>query len=101
MKKELIENHDKSIKPNLKNPEDEIDLKEIPSQFQVESQVNELFKIEGEYKNPKFRPWTVEEPEKELKTLWELIKSDNKTIGIEEIGEGSTTFEHCFELWGT
>ena len=99
VKKELVENHDKSAKANLKNPEDEIDLKEISSQVQVE--VDEMFKIEGEYKNPKFKPWTVVEPEKEFKTLWELIKTDNKTMGIEEIGEGSATFEHCFEFWGT
>ena len=74
-------------------------MKEISSQVYVE--VNETFKIEGEYKNPKFKPWTVVEPEKEFKTLWELIKTDNKTMGIEEIGEGSATFEHCFEFWGT
>ena len=65
------------------------------------SKMNDLYKIEGEYKNPKFKPWTAVDPEKDLKTLLELIKSGNEIKGIEEIGEGSTTFEHCFEFWGT
>jgi hypothetical protein len=38
-----------------------------------------------------FKPWTVVEPDKEFKTLWELIKAENKTMGIEEIDEGSAT----------
>jgi hypothetical protein len=29
------------------------------------------------------------------------IEKDNKDKGIEEIGEGSTYFEHNFEFWGT
>ena len=60
-----------------------------------------MFKIEGEFKNPNFKPWTTVEPDKEFKTLWEEIKRDNDLKGIEEIGEGSATFEHCFEFWGT
>ena len=46
-------------------------------------------------------PWSVIEPEKECKTLWEKIEATNKAIGIKEIGEGSTCFEHCYEFWGT
>ena len=63
--------------------------------------MNDLFKIEGEYKNPKFQSWTKVEPNVEVKTLWEKLTNDNKIKGIEEIGEGSTCFEHCFEFWGT
>ena len=73
-------------------PVDEIELTEI------ESDTN-LFKIVGEYKNSKSKPWAIVEPEKESKTMWELIKADNKTKEIEEIGEGSSCFEHHFEFW--
>ena len=92
---------DKLGETEPKDPEDEINLTEMSRNVQDEAKVNDLFKIEGEYKNPKFKPWTAVDPDKELKTLWELIKSDNEMKGIEEIGEGSTTFEHCFEFWGT
>ena len=49
------------------------------------SKIYDLYKIKGEYKNPKFKPWTAVDPEKELKTLLELIKSDNEIKGIEEM----------------
>ena len=60
--------------------------------------MNDLFKIEGEYKDPKFKPWTAVDPEKEFKTFWELIQSDYENKRIEEIGEGSATFEQSFEI---
>ena len=81
--------------------EDEINLTEISRNVQIEAEVNDLFKVEGEYKNPKYKPWTTIDPGKEFKTLWESIKSDNETKGVEEIGGGSATFEQCFEFWGT
>lgn len=80
-------------------PADEIELTEIPTQA-IEPTKKDLFNIVGEYKNPKFKPWSTVEPEKDVKTLWELLKRDNTEKGIEEIGEGSTCFEHCFEFWG-
>ena len=33
--------------------------------------------------------------------MWEAIKKESDMKGIEEIGEASATFEHCFEFWGT
>ena len=101
VKEEVKEIHDNIGKTAQKDPEDEIELEQISSKDNDEAKVNALFKIEGEYKNPKFKPWTTVEPEKEFKTLWEQIKKDNEIKGIEEIGEGSATFEHCFEFWGT
>ena len=101
VKEEVKETHDKLGKTTLKDPEDEIELEEIPSKGNNEVKVNDMFKIEGEFKNPSFKPWTAVEPDKEFKTLWEQIKRDNDLKGIEEIGEGSATFEHCFEFWGT
>ena len=83
-------------------PIDEITLSEIPQKEEnKEVPVNELVKIDGKYKNPSFKPWTVVEPEKESKALWDIIEKDNVLKGIEEIGEGSTCFEHSFEFWGT
>jgi hypothetical protein len=100
-KKEANTSEDKKVEVIIENPVDEIELEEIQKEVRNETQVNELFKIEGEYKNPNFKPWAVVEPDKEVKTLWDKIKMDNKIKGIEEIGEGSTCFEHCFEFWGT
>ena len=61
---------------------------------------DDLIKKVGEYKNPMFKPWSVVKPEEEVKTFWKLIEAANHGIGIKEIGEGSTCFEHCFEFWG-
>ena len=33
--------------------------------------------------------------------MWDIIKNESNKKGIEEIGEASATFEHCFEFWGT
>ena len=55
----------------------------------------------GEYKNPKFKPFSVVEPEKEVKLLWDIICEENKKMGIKEIGESSSCFEHNYEFWGT
>ena len=85
----------------LEMPSDEIELTEIPVKIQSEPVEKDLFKIVGTYKNPKYTSWTVVEPGKEVKTLWEALKVDNEVKGIEEIGEGSTCFEHSFEFWGT
>ena len=38
------------------------------------------------------------DPNEDVKILWEKT---NDEIGILEIGDGSTCFEHCFEFWGT
>ena len=62
---------------------------------------SDLFQIVGEYRNPKFKPWSVAKPEEEVKTLWEIIKKENEAKGIKEIGEGSTCCEHFYEFWGT
>ena len=80
---------------------DEIKPTEQNDDIEKESVESTLFKITGEYKNPKFKPWNNVEPKKDLETLWELLKHENEKIGIEEIGEGSTCFEHCLEFWGT
>ena len=80
---------------------DEINLTEIPATVQEEKVGSGLFKIIGEYRDPKFKPFSVVEPEKEVKVLWEKIKTENETKGIKEIGEGSTCFEHFYEFWGT
>ena len=101
VKTEKDENCDKVVKATLAEPIDEIELDVIQQEAEKEVQVNDLFKIEGEYKNPNTKPWSVVDPEKEFKILWDMIKSDNKIKGIEEIGEGSMCFEHCFEFWGT
>ena len=79
---------------------DEINLTKIPASVQEEVE-SDLFKIIGEYRDPNFKPFSVVEPEKELKVLWEKIKTENEAKGIKEIGEGSTCFEHFYEFWGT
>ena len=84
----------------MEEPADENDLSNT-KEVQQEARVDDMFKILGEFKNPNFQPWNKVEPDKEVKILWEVLTRDNKAIGIEEIGEGSTCFEHCFEFWGT
>ena len=98
VKKEAEKSDDNVDEVTIENPVDEIELSEIPKRAQNEAFVTKLFKIEGEYKDPKFKPWTNVEPEKHLKILWDMLKADNKAKGIEEIGEGSTCFEYCFEF---
>ena len=97
IKKEGIE---PSEKATTEVPEDEINLSHISSENENENETD-LFKVVGKYKNPKFQPWSMVEPDKEVKHLWEALKEDNEKKGIEEIGEGSTCFEHYFEFWGT
>ena len=105
MKKDSVQNKKEGLtsesKSTFEQPNDEIDLVEIPTKKKIEAPVESMFKIVGEYKDPKFRPWSTLDPEKEVKFLWEKIKSDNELKGIHEIGEGSTCFEHCYEFWGT
>ena len=60
---------------------------------------DDLIKIEGKFKNLKLA-WTKVYPEEEVKIMWEAIKNYSERKGIEEIGEASATFEHCFEFWG-
>ena len=79
-------------------PKDEIMLTEMETEDKPETN---LFKVVGEFKNPKFKPFAIVEPEREVKALWELLKQDNETKEMEEIGEGSTCFEHHYEFWGT
>ena len=79
-------------------------IEQLDGNIDIESEVlekNDLVKIEGEYKNPSFRAWSRVDPEGEVKVLWEKLKNMGKVEGIEEIGEGSTCFEHHFEFWGT
>ena len=81
--------------------EDEIELTEISVKDEEECVVDKMIKIEGEFKNPNLKPWTKLDPEKEVKLMWDIIKYESEKMGIEEIGEASATFEHCFEFWGT
>ena len=39
----------------VEDPVDGIELKEINNEVRNQAQVNELFRIEGEYKNPNFK----------------------------------------------
>ena len=89
------------MKVTAEEPKDEINLSVIPAPAAIEACVNDLFKIEGVYRNPNFKPWSTVDPNKEVKLLWEMLERDNKEKGIEEIGEGSTCYEHNFEFWGT
>jgi hypothetical protein len=98
-KKEAEESDDKVDEVIIENPVDVNELNEIPTRAQNEAFVNELFNIKGEYKDPKFKPWTNVDSEKHLEILWDMLKANNKAKGIEEIGEGSTCFEHCFKFW--
>ena len=93
IKKEVIA---ESEKATIKVPADKINLSHILNENE-----KDLFKIVGKYKNPQFQSWSIVEPEKEVKDLWEVLTEDNKMKGIEEIGEGSTCFEHYFEFWCT
>ena len=93
-------NSDKSQKVNLVEPIDEITLTEIPDD-KKEITENEIMNIVGEYKNPNYKAWSVVNPEEEVKNIWKSIEEANKMIGIKEIGEGSTCFEHCYEFWGS
>ena len=101
VKEEVSETRNSAEKATGTEPVDEIGLTEIPEFVQEETFENDLFKIVGKYKNPKFKPFSVVEPEKEIKVLWEIINAENKSKGIKEIGEGSTFFEHLYEFWGT
>ena len=96
-KKEVEETVDKVERVIAKEPKDEINLAVIPNDDANEACVNNLFKIEGVFKNPNFKPWSSIDPNKEVKLLWEALEKDNKEKGIEEIGEGSTCFEHNLE----
>ena len=93
-------NSDTSRKVNLVEPEDEITLTEIPDD-KKEITGNEIINIVGEYKDPNYKAWSVVNPEEEVKNIWKSIEEANKTIGIKEIGEGSTCFEHYYEFWGS
>ena len=98
-----------SVKPEfeqlsdkLLEVDDEIELTEISDEAASnECKLGELIKIEGEYKNPNFKSWSQLVLTKEAKIMWEAIKNESDAMGIEEIGEASATFEHCFEFWGT
>ena len=100
VKREPTMDNQKSVNI-IENPIDEIELEKIPEENKNKVKVGDLFKIEGNYKNPNVKPWTKIEPEKAVKALWEEIKIMNHEKGIEEIGEGSTCFEHHFDFWGT
>ena len=82
--------------------DDEIELTEIGEEtFNIECKVGDLLKIEGNFKNPKFQSWSQIDPSEEIKVMWEALINESDAKGIEEIGEASATFEHCFEFWGT
>ena len=93
-------NSDNSQKVSFVEPMDEITLTEIPDD-KKEITENEIINIVGEYKNPNYKAWSVVDPEEEVKNIWKSIEEANKTIGIKEIGEGSTCFEHSYEFWGS
>ena len=80
----------------IENPSDDIsslELEKIPENENAkEIETGDLFKIEGEYKNASFKPWSKIEPQNVMKVLWNDIKTVNNEIGIEEIGEGSSCF---------
>ena len=98
-KKENLEEN-KEIKREEKEIQaqpDEIELTEI----NTENDANNLYKIVGEYKNPKFKPWSKVDPEAVNNALWEALKKENDVAGMVEIGDGSTVFEHHYEFWGT
>ena len=100
VKEDLAFKNETTQKANLVEPVDEITLTEMPD-TEKEVTENEIINIVGEYKNPQFKPWSVVNPEEEVKNLWKNIEEANKIIGIKEIGEGSTCFEHCYEFWGS
>ena len=100
VKEDLTSNSDNSQKVNLVEPMDEITLTEIPYD-KKEITENEIVNIVGEYKNPNYKAWLVVDPEEEVKNIWKSIEEANETIGIKEIGEGSTCFEHSYEFWGS
>ena len=82
--------------------DDEIELTEISDEVcNNECKMGDLLKIEGKFKNPKFQSWSKIDPSEEIKVMWEALKNESDAKGIEEIGEASATFEHCFEFWGT
>ena len=93
------------VKPELLHPaevDDEIELTEISDETcNNECKMGDLLKIEGKFKNPKFQSWSKIDPSEEIKVMWEALKNESDAKGIEEIGEASATFEHCFEFWGT
>ena len=81
---------------------DEIELTEISDETaSYEYKIGELLKIEGVYKNPKYKSWSEIDPSEEVKIMWEALKNESNVKGMEEIGEASATFEHSFEFWGT
>jgi hypothetical protein len=68
----------------------------------VEDETSEkLWKFVGKFKNPKTKAWTIVDPEKDCKLLWELIKERDRNNEMEEIGEASSYFENHIEFWGT
>ena len=101
VKDEVEETVDKVVTVTLEEPKDEINLTVIPVDDAKEACVNDLFQIKGVYKNPNFKPWYSVDPNNEVKLLWEVLEKDNNEKEIEEIGEGSTCFQHNFEFWGT
>ena len=81
------ENEDSTnnVKASLDEPKERIVL----AVYDAEINVDTLFKIEGEFRNPSFKPWEVVDPNKEVKILWDLMEKDDKITGIEEIGDES------------
>ena len=93
------------IEKKIEDIDDEIELTEISVKAEETAEeecvVDETIKIEGEFKNPNLKPWTKFDPEEEVKLMWDIIKKESENKGIEEMGDASATFEHCFEFWGT
>ena len=93
------------IEKKIEDIDDEIELTEISVKAEETAEeecvVDQMIKIEGEFKNPNLKPWTKFDPEEEVKLMWDIIKKESKNKGIEEMGDASATFEHCFEFWGT
>ena len=57
VKEEVPPKNSEAEKVTMIDPVDEISLTEIPNENLKEAVNSDLFKIVGEYKNPKFKPW--------------------------------------------
>ena len=57
--------------------------------------IDDLVQIEGEFKNPKLKPWTHINPEEEVKIMWDVIKNERDMKGI-----SLTSVSRCLKISG-
>ena len=84
-------------KATLAEPVDEINLEN------VNEKARNVFKIKGEFKDPKRKPWfeiMKTDKENEHEAFWELIKISKDKIGFDDFSDASTYIEHYLEFWG-